>query len=466
MTAEADSNGASTVPVYGTAVPDHRLREAFRSGEVPVAVYGLGKMGLPLAAVYAEVTGNVRGVDIDPAVVDTINHGESPVVSEPGLDEVVHDTVAAGALRATTDAETAAARCRIHVVVVPTLVDSDGQANLSNVTSVLRDVATGLTAGDLVILESTVPPGTCTDRVRPLLSEESGVSASEFGVAFCPERTKSGRALWDIREAHPKVVGGIDGRSSRAAELVYGEITENDVVRTTDATTAECVKLFEGIYRDVNIALANELATHVEELDVDVTEAIDAANTQPFCDLHDPGAGVGGHCIPYYPRFLTGECETDAPLVETARSVNDAMPEYTATAVLDGLRASDRCPGGARVLILGLTYAPGIDEIRETPALPIIEQLVEDGVTAVATDPVTDRTQPFEEAGAKVSDLRAAVGSSYDAVVLVTAHDAFETVDIPALAGDDRLVVVDGRQALTSLRDRPDINYLGVGVNV
>ncbi|SEP22463.1 UDP-N-acetyl-D-mannosaminuronic acid dehydrogenase [Halogranum amylolyticum] len=453
-------------PLYGSEASADDQQTAFTNGEVPVAVYGLGKMGLPLASVYAEVTGNVTGADVDPDVVAGLNAGENHIAGEPGLDELVDDLVSRDAFRAVADPKEAATDARVHVVIVPTLIDDNGAPDLSIVESVMRDIASGLEEGDMVIAESTLPPRSCVDRLLPILEDESGLELGEFGLAFCPERTSSGRALEDIRGAYPKIVGGADEESTRVAELIYGHLNTNEIITVSDTTTAEAVKVFEGVYRDVNIGLANELAQHTEAFDIDVTEAIEAANTQPFCEIHAPGAGVGGHCIPYYPRFIMKEFDTETPVMRAARDTNDEMPLYTADHAVDGLHAEGVDPAESTALVLGLTYRPGVDEIRATPALPLVERLVEEGVDVDAVDPVNTHTEPFEAAGANLVDLDG-VAETYDAVVLVTPQEAFDDLDLTSLAPQDgRLVVVDGRQSLTELRGHDAVHYRGVGVNV
>jgi len=460
------SASATRQSLYRNALDDADSRRALTGGRVPVAVHGLGKMGLPLAAVYADVTGNVTGVDPDEAVVDAVSRGESHVSDEPGLDDLVSSVVDADALTATTDPVAAAADARIHVVIVPTLVDDESNPDLSIVETVTRNVARGLEPGDLVVYESTLPPGTCRDRLHPLLAAESGLDPDSFGVAFCPERTSSGRALRDIRRAHPKIVGGVDAASTHAATLLYDEITENRVVPVDDATTAEAVKVFEGVYRDVNIALANELGRYAGDLGIDVVEAIDAANTQPYCDIHDPGAGVGGHCIPYYPHFLMAQVDAPTALLETARAVNESMPRYTADLVGRGLREAGVPSADAETLVLGATYRPGVDEIRKTPALPVVERLVDAGSDVTVLDPVLGDPAPFREAGATVETTATPPADAYDAVAMVTPQPAFEDLDVAGLAPPDRnLVVVDGRQALTHLRDDDAVDYRGVGLD-
>ena len=435
------SQRSEPTALYGAEAEASAQRRAFTGGSVPVAVYGLGKMGLPLATVYAEVSGAVTGVDIDPDVADAVDAGECPVEGEPGLPEAVERLVADGSLSATTDAAEAATTASVHVVIVPTLVEDD-HPDLSALEAAVRSVGEGLDAGDTVIIESTVPPRTCRDRVLPWLKAESGLGLGEFGLAFCPERTMSGRALEDIRGAHPKVVGGADDESTRVAELVYGEITDAEVYAVSDPTTAECVKVFEGLYRDVNIALANELATLSGELGVDVTEAIAVANTQPFCDIHDPGPGVGGHCIPYYPYFVISELESATPLLETARHVNEYMPEYTVDRAAEALAEDGPALPDATVAVFGLAYRPGVDETRASPGVAVAELLADRAETVYAVDPVTTDAPP---AGVERVSLDEIGARELDLAVVVTAHDEFEAV--PWEAFDD-LVVLDGRRRL------------------
>ncbi|MBX0294072.1 nucleotide sugar dehydrogenase [Halomicroarcula sp. F27] len=403
-------------------------------------------MGLPLAAVLADVTGNVTGVDIDPEVVDAVEAGESPVGGEPGLSELVAETAADGSLTASADPAAAAEGARMHVLIVPTLLDETNEPDLSALLAAVDAVGEGLDSGDLVVVESTVPPGTTRDVVTPRLAERSGLDPSSFGVAFCPERTASGRALRDIRGAYPKVVGGVDDESERVAGLLYEKVTSNEVIRVGDATTAECVKVFEGIYRDVNIALANELARVTDLLDVDVNRAIEVANTQPFCEIHDPGPGVGGHCIPLYPHFLTSQVDIQLPLVETGRSVNDAMSTFVANAVVRCLDDRDVDVADADVLLLGVAYRAGVDETRKTPARPIADRLSKLGASVWATDPVVDVSGvPEFDATPLDHDGIEDAAARFDAVVLVTAHEEYERIDYGAF---EDAVAVDTRAVL------------------
>jgi len=428
--------------LYGEDSAERDVGRAFRSGTVPVAVYGLGKMGLPLAAVYADVCGSVTGVDIDESVVEAVSRGDCPIDGEPGLPELLEATTETGALVATSDGERAAADSMLHVLIVPTLVRDGSEPDLSMLRAAVQTVGTGFEAGDFVVVESTVPPGTTRDIVEAELASQSGLDSGEFGVAFCPERTASGRALDDIRGTHPKIVGGLDAEATQIASEIYAELSSNRIITVEDATTAECVKVFEGVYRDVNIALANELAQFTDELGIDVLKAIEAANTQPFCDIHTPGVGVGGHCIPYYPYFLLSEFETPGPLMQTARSVNDGMAGFTVRTLTRELAATGTSLEESTVLLLGLTYRPGVAETTKSPAKPLAKQLRRAGARVFGVDPMLSDCTEFAVESCPISEIQTIEA---DAAVLVTAHPEFQSLPFESL---DPMVVVDGRQAL------------------
>jgi UDP-N-acetyl-D-mannosaminuronic acid dehydrogenase len=450
-------HGSRSPPaIYDSDPSEAAQREAITDGRVPVAVYGLGKMGLPLAAVFADVTGNAVGVDVDSEVVDAVTRGDCPVDGEPGLADLIRDLVDAGDLTATTEGTTAAERSRVHVVIVPTLLDGE-DPDLSMLIAAVDAIGAGLDAGDLVCIESTVPPGTCRDVVAPRLAAASGLDSDAFGLAFCPERTASGRALRDIRGAYPKVVGGRDEASAAAATRLYEAVTDAAIHAVSDATTAECIKVFEGVYRDVNIALANELATLAPEIGVDVYEAIEVANTQPYCDIHEPGPGVGGHCIPYYPYFLTSPFATTTPLLERARQINDDMPTLTAETVVDAVEAHGMDPTEATVAVLGLAYRPDVAETRKSPGIAVLERLRERGVDAFGVDPVVDATA----VSVPTRPLEALEATAVDALVLVTYHDAFRAIDWDAT---EAAVILDGRNRLEADDLAVPVVAIGEGV--
>ncbi|HHE41409.1 MAG TPA: nucleotide sugar dehydrogenase [Dehalococcoidia bacterium] len=369
-----------------------RIRESIRAGRVRFAVYGLGKMGLPLAAVLAQSGSYVTGVDIDPQVVSQVNDGGCPLSGEPGLAELVRRMTDAGRLRATSDGEMAAAAADVMVVLVPVLLVENKGPDLSAVTSACRTISRHLVSGDLVIIETTVPPRTTESVILPILLE-SGLSPGDFGLAFCPERASSGHALRDITGAYPKVVGGVDAVSREAASAIYEVINTSGVTATSDTTTAEAVKLFECIYRDVSIAFVNELALLCEELGIDSAEVIaragepvDDATGCPFVTLLKAGAGVGGHCIPVYPYFVTHSVDTPTEVIPAARRRNEAMPAHVVDIVRTALDHLGRRLDETRVLVVGLCFRPGVRETRNSPGLAVARRLKQWGASVSAYD--------------------------------------------------------------------------------
>lgn len=441
------------------------LHEALHAGRIPSAVYGLGKVGLPMAAVLAERTGRVIGVDIDPNRVEAVNEAATPFEHEPGLGALLESVVSEQSLVATTDARQAATTARVHRVIVPVTTNledesslappwtpegangDDQTADLTALTETVDAIGSGLTPGDLVIIESTVPPFTTSELVVPLLERSSGLDRGAFGVVFSPERVASGQAIADIRGAYPKIVGGTDSRSQQAAVWYFEAVTDAEVIPVTDAATAEAVKLFEGVYRDVNIALANELAMVADQVGLDGREAIEAANTQPYCDLHDPGAGVGGHCIPIYPYLLREVTARSTPLISTARRVNDGMPSYVVSLIEDGLGAAGTPLEESTVGVLGVTYRPGIPETARSPARGILRGLQSLGVHLFAFDPAIDSDTVFGIPCRPIDDLDTL---DLDAVVITTAHEAFTSYDWSLYDG----IIIDCPDALEQPTDR------------
>lgn len=414
--------------------------------DVTLAVYGLGKMGLPLAALFADRGVRVHGVDVDREVVTAVSDGRVPpsVEREPGVPRLVKRQTGK-TLTATTDGEGAAEAADVMIVMVPTVLDTDDTPDLGPVKAVTESIRAGVAPGDFVALASTVPPGTTAGAFAGDVAPEGLVAGADFGVAHTPERTSSGQVLRDLTESYPQVVGGLSSEGTRAAADLYGVVNDVGIIEADGATAAEAVKLFEGVYRDINIALANELGIVCEEWGLDSSAVFEAANTQPYCDLHRAGCGVGGHCIPVYPRFVTARAQsTPTPLVETARAVNDGMPHHAVETLDAALSVHNRPLANARVLVLGVTYRGGVPETRYAPALDIVSRLLDAGAETFAHDPVLD-AETVAVTGAKP------VSTPYDpadldAVVLVTGHEEYREIDCDRLRERLRTpVFVDGR---------------------
>ncbi|MDI9618221.1 nucleotide sugar dehydrogenase [Methanothermobacter sp.] len=397
-----------------------------------IAVFGLGHIGLPTAALFARAGFDVTGVDISTETVEKVNIGKSPV-REPGLDELVAEVVGKGKLRATVDGVSAAEESNVMVVVVPTPINSDNTSDLSAVISATETISKGLKKGDLVIIESTVPPGACENVVLPIL-EKTGLRASrDFGLAYTPERALPNNTLHEMQN-NARVIGGIDWKSAEMAAQLYGKVTRGEVIVVDDIITAEMVKLMENTYRDTNIALANELAVICESLGIDAIKAIEAANHHPRVNLHTPGPGVGGHCLSIDPYFIVEMAEkhgVPARLIRTAREVNESMPFHVLDIIRDALESAGRGLAGSRVGILGMAYKGDVADARETPTRPLVAALTSEGAEVIVNDPHVDPAI-IREMGVEPVSLEEALES--DCVVLMTDHSEYLKIT-PAMIG-------------------------------
>ncbi|MEU1338824.1 nucleotide sugar dehydrogenase [Streptomyces sp. NPDC005827] len=401
---------------------------------VELAVIGLGYVGLPLAREASLVGLRVAGLDLDPRVVEGLNAGHSHV--DDVSDEDVARMRQAGFTAYTDDA--CLARAQTVVICVPTPLSEDGGPDLRAVTSAASAVAGRLRPGRLVVLESTTYPGTTEEVVKPLL-EESGLRAGEdFALAFSPERIDPGNATHGLRET-PKVVGGLTPACSAKAAAFYGKLVDT-VVQAKGTREAEMAKLLENTYRHVNIALVNELAILCRELKVDVWDAIRCAGTKPFgFQPFRPSAGVGGHCIPIDPNYLSYKVRSigyEFRFVELAREINAHMPEYVVRRAQDLLNHEGRALHGSRVLLLGVTYKPDVADQREAPAVPVARLLREREAEIAFHDPFVPAWFVDGEAVPRVTDVAAAV-RSHDLTILLQDHSVY---DLPALGDEARLL--------------------------
>jgi UDP-N-acetyl-D-mannosaminuronic acid dehydrogenase len=428
-----------------------------------ICVLGLGYVGLPTAAVLASNGFSVVGVDVKPLVADTVNSGRIHI-EEPGLATLVQAAYNSGNLRAQSNPEAA----DVFIISVPTPLRAEEQrsrgagerkdtdehfaaplhpsahspshkwADLRAVESATKSIVSHLAKGSLVILESTVPPKTTEELVAPIL-EQSGLKAGrDFYLAHCPERVLPGNILKELVE-NDRVIGGITRESAEKAREIYGAFVSGNIY-LTDATSAELVKVMENTYRDVNIALANELSRICAELGLNVWQVIELANKHPRVNLLQPGPGVGGHCLSVDPWFVVEKVPQLARIIQLSRETNDSQPQFvmeTIDKLVEGIT-------NPKVTILGVTYKANIDDTRESPAVAIIELLKKRGVALGIYDP---HINDFEYA---LSGLEEAFLGS-DCVVLVTNHDEFKRLSAKELGALMRTKqVVDTRNTLTS----------------
>lgn len=385
-----------------------------------VCVIGLGYIGLPTAAVLASHGHKVVGVDVNQRAVDTINAGRIHIV-EPELEEVVSSVVASGALTATSSPVPA----DVFILTVPTPLDGQKQADMTLVDRAFDDVAPFLKAGDLVVLESTSPPGTTLGLDRRLGEVRPDLAAGSVLFAHAPERVLPGKIMREIIE-NDRIIGGTTDEASRRAQALYGSFVTGDLL-VTDSTTAEMVKLTENSFRDVNIAFANELSTVSDSFGIDVWEVIRLANRHPRVNIMQPGPGVGGHCIAVDPWFIVSAANGGAALIETARRVNDAKPKW----VLERIHRAIDSISAPRVLILGLAFKANVDDLRESPAVEITQALAESRPEiefAVSEPHIHELPASLQKYSnlSLVEDLEKEFDAA-DVVVLLVDHDAYST---------------------------------------
>ncbi|MBX3178839.1 MAG: nucleotide sugar dehydrogenase [Candidatus Hydrogenedentes bacterium] len=377
---------------------------------------GLGYIGLPAAGIFATNGFQVLGVDINPRVVETVNAGNIHI-DEPGLRTLVRAAIGSGNLRASLQPEP----CDAYIIAAPTPLAAGNKPDLSHVIATAEAIAPCLRAGALVILESTCPPGTCRDILIPIL-ERSGLNAGrDFRLAHCPERVLPGHILRELI-SNDRVIGGVDRASAEAARDLYASFVEGEIF-LTDLTTAETVKVVENTYRDVNIALANETALLCEQLGIRYRDVARLANRHPRVNLHQAGPGVGGHCISVDPWFLVDRFPEETALIRLARHRNNAMPHHVAAGVCGLIQGVER----PKVAALGLAYKGNVGDTRESPALAVIQLLMDAGVEVAAHDPFVKETSVPRPPLPECFD-------GADCIVLLTDHTAYRSLDIGEVA--------------------------------
>ncbi|MBI3746204.1 MAG: nucleotide sugar dehydrogenase [Chloroflexi bacterium] len=419
-----------------------------------VAVVGAGKMGLPLAAQFASHGWQVIAVDVQEAVVASINEGRSHIGEEPGVADLVAAAHAGGRLRATTDGTAAARDADVVVLIVPVMLDAAHQPDYGYMDAAVASIGQGVHRGSLVIFETTLPVGDTRARYAPRLEAASGLAAErDFLVAFSPERLYSGAALRNL-STYPKLVGGLSPASSARAAAFYDGVLDAEIVAMSSAEAAEFSKLADTTYRDVNIALANEFAAYADRVGVDIREVIAAANSQPYSHIHQPGLGVGGHCIPVYPHFLLSRAP-ELSLVARSREVNDGQIEVA----VEAIRAALGRLGGTEVLVLGLTYRDGVKELAYSRAIPLIARLRQAGAQVLAHDPLLSDAE-IRGLGAEPYPW----GSPAGARAVVTQTGDPRWLELDATWFPDLAILVDGRNTLSGLALPASVSYRGIGV--
>ncbi|HYO87628.1 MAG TPA: nucleotide sugar dehydrogenase [Candidatus Limnocylindrales bacterium] len=431
------------------------LLDRIESRDALVAIVGLGYVGLPLAVEFAEVGFRVIGLDISAAKVEALNRGESyiPDISSEAIKRLVTD----GRLRATTDYEDLRDADAISICV-PTPLRKTKDPDMSYVIQAVDSVTEIAHPGMLVILESTTYPGTTTELMVPKFEAQGYRAGEDIFIAFSPERIDPGNKKYGVRNT-PKVVGGVNPASTEAGVALYGKAVEH-VVPVADPTTAELVKLLENTFRAVNIGLANEMALMCDKLGVDVWEVIRAASTKPFGFMpFYPGPGLGGHCIPIDPLYLSWKLKTlnyNARFIELASEINTSMPLYVIEKVTDALNHDRKSVNGSKIVVIGVAYKRDIDDVRESPALDVIQLLEHRGAEVSYTDPYVASVRLEGESTMQSTPYSAELLAGADCVVIITDHSIFDWQHIL----DHSKLVVDTRNATGGMQGAARVETL------
>lgn len=432
------------------------LKQKIMDRTVTLGVVGLGYVGLPLAVEKAKAGFHVIGFDVQSQKVDMVNAGHNYIgdVVNADLEMIVKD----GHLRATTDFASVAS-CDCVCIAVPTPLDAHQQPDISYVRSSAESITPYMHKDMLVVLESTTYPGTTEELLKPIL-EKSGLKCGEdFYLAFSPERVDPGNLIYKTKNT-PKVVGGITPECTDIAATLYEAVLEAPVHRVSSPAVAEMEKILENTYRNVNIGLVNELAMLCDRMGISIWEVIDAAKSKPYgFQAFYPGPGLGGHCIPLDPYYLSWKAREfgfHTSMIESSMMINDRMPEYCASRAMGALNERQKAMNGAKVLVLGVAYKQDIDDYRESPAIRVIEQLRKLGAQVSYYDPFVPEYREGGKVEKGIPALTAQALEEADLVMVTTAHT---TVDYDFVAQHADLVF-DTKNAMKNVQKRENIRVL------
>lgn len=430
------------------------LLEKISKKEIVVGVVGLGYVGLPLAVEKAKAGFYTIGFDVQQSKVDMVNAGENYIGDV--VDAELKELAKSGRLRATSDFHEVCAVDFI-AICVPTPLDAHQQPDISHVKSSSEQIARYLKPGMVVVLESTTYPGTTTELIKPILEAGSGLTCGkDFYLAFSPERVDPGNLIYKTKNT-PKIVGGIGRDATEVAAAMYRAVLEGDVLEVSSPEVAEMEKILENTYRNVNIGLINELAMLCREMKIDVWEVIDAAKTKPYgFQAFYPGPGLGGHCIPLDPYYLSWKAREygfHTSMIESAMMINDKMPAYCAARAGEILNRSGRALCGAKILVLGVAYKQDIDDYRESPAIRVIEKLKQSKAIVDFYDPYVAQYRHEGSLYRGIPALTKDVVAGYDLVMITTAHTCvdYEMVQKSAKA------IFDTKNVMKNLSERDNI---------
>jgi nucleotide sugar dehydrogenase len=445
-----------------------KIVEALKNGRIQIAVIGLGRIGLPTACMFAAAGAKVIGVDVNKKLVAEVNSGECRLKDEPGMEGLLATVISQKRFSATCDIFSSVAASDVIIICVPTPVSESKVPQFQPILESCTQIAKSLKRGTLIVIESTVSPGTVENRIVPLIEETSGMKAiRDFSIVSCPERASPGETIAHLKSV-PRIVGGIDLNSTKIAAAIYGSALGVQTVEVADPKTANAVKLTENIFRDVNIALMNEFAILYEKLGIDVIEVINTCATKWNFVPHYPGPGVGGPCLPANAYYIIDEglkVGYIPLLIRLAREINDRMPDHVITLVTEALNNAGKVVSKSRITLLGVSYKSGIHDLQMSPLKHIVNVLKTMGASMSLYDPLFKGEKVF---GIKVAkNLNEALHKS-DCIIIGTADKEFRNMDLNKVAQicKNPTALVDACNIITpEAAEEHGFVYKGIGRN-
>ena len=431
------------------------------------AIYGLGNVGGSIAAVWLRAGGKVIGVDISKSLLENIKNGKSHK-KEPFLSDTFSNAIKKKSLILTSNGIEASKKSSIKIIVVPVGLKNK-KVDLKSVIQVTKNIGKGLKKGDTVILSPSVPPGTTEKIVLPILEKESQLKGEkDFNLIYNPERIFEGRAVKDIEENYPAIISGLGPKSLKIAENIFTIISKKGILKMPTLAEAEAEKLFEGAYRDVNIALANELADYCEKIGINFWETRKGSNSQPFCHLHYPGTGVGGLCIPVYPRIIienASKIGKTMSLLEYSRKINDNMPKKCVNDSIDILIKNKIKPKNAKITVLGLGFRGEVTDTRLSPTYDVVKEFLKKGCTISVHDPYIFEDKILPKSVPLTKNLSEATQNA-DLIFISSDHKTYSKLNSKSFPKRKKpILFFDGRNILNSKLFSDELHTIGVGNN-
>jgi nucleotide sugar dehydrogenase len=419
--------------------------ESINSKSLKVCIVGIGRIGLPTALSFAKSGLKTIGVDINENLIKTINSGNFPLKDEPGYDEIFEDVIKNKSFSVTSKIEDAVPNSDLVVLSLPTPMDENNIPDYSSLRNVATRLSTLLSPNSLVIVESTIEPGFIEDEMVSIISDSSRlIVENNFFIGVCPENANPGEILHDFTHL-PRLVGGINQNITKIITMIYKYVFSVDLIEMENCKTANAVKLTTNVFRDINIAFVSELALMFEKLGIDTMKVLEAAKAKYNFQIHYPGAGVGGPCLPINSYQLLNTARRTGvklSIVESGRMINESMPDHVIKITLDAFNECKKSIEKSKILIMGISYKPNVKDIQLTPAKDIIKKFQNLGSLVHIYDPFFHSTEVF---GLKVEDNFENILPEMDAVVIVTGHDEFKHIEIDSFLKMKSKILIDSR---------------------